>query len=103
MDSWLYTYGLSTKMVFVTSIIYMSMTNLEKLNEIFVEVFNTEISALGEDFSRNSVDGWDSVRQLTLTSSIEDSFDIMLDPEDIIGCSSYKEAKDILKKYNIEL
>ena len=47
--------------------------------------------------------GWDSVRQLFLTSSLEDTFDIMLDPEDIIGCSSYDAAKSILSKYEIEL
>lgn len=49
------------------------------------------------------MDGWDSVRQLFLTSSLEDTFDIMLDPEDIIGCSSYEAAKSILSKYEIEL
>lgn len=79
------------------------MTNLEKLNNIFVEVFNVEVSALGADFDNKSVDGWDSVRQLSLTSSIEDEFDIMLDPEDIIGCNSYEGAKQILVKYEIEL
>lgn len=79
------------------------MKNLEKLNNIFVEVFNIDPSALGAGFDNKSIDGWDSVRQLSLTSSIEDTFDIMLDPEDIIGCSSYEGAKTILAKYEIEL
>lgn len=79
------------------------MNNLEQLNDIFCEVFGVEASALGAGFDHNSVDGWDSVRQLSLTSSIEDTFDIMLDPEDILGCISYESAKEILKKYEIEL
>lgn len=79
------------------------MTNLEKLNDIFVEIFNVNISSLGSDFNNKNVGGWDSVRQLSLTSSIEDTFDIMLDPEDIIGCSSYNNALEILKKYEIEV
>jgi len=79
------------------------MTNLEKLNGIFCEVFSVDASALGAGFDNKSVEGWDSVRQLSLTSSIEDSFDIMLDPEDILECTSYENAKGILAKYEIEL
>ena len=79
------------------------MANIDKLNEIFCEVFNVDGSALGKGFDKDSVDGWDSVRQLFLTSSLEDTFDIMLDPEDIIGCSSYDAAKSILSKYESEL
>lgn len=79
------------------------MTNLEKLNAIFCEVFSVEESALNSEFDKNSVEGWDSVRQLSLTSSVEDEFDIMLDAEDILEFTSYDNAKAILAKYEIEL
>ena len=79
------------------------MTNLEKLNNIFCEVFSVEAAALNSEFNKDCVEGWDSVRQLSLTSSVEDEFDIMLDAEDIIGFTSYESAKEILKKYDIEL
>ena len=79
------------------------MTNLEKLNAIFCEVFSVEESALNSEFDKNSVEGWDSVRQLSLTSSIEDEFDIMLDAEDILEFTSYDNAKVILAKYDIEI
>ena len=79
------------------------MTNLEKLNNIFAEVFSVEVSALNSDFDKNSVDSCDSVHQLSLTSAVEDEFDIMLDAEDILGFTSYDNAIEILKKYEIEL
>ena len=79
------------------------MTNLEKLNAIFCEVFGVESSALGTGFDNKAVEGWDSVRQLSLTSAVEDTFDIMLDPEDILEFTSYDNAKAILGKYEIEL
>lgn len=79
------------------------MTNLEKLNGIFCDVFSVEASVLGPGFDNKSVDGWDSVRQLNLTASVEDTFDIMLDPEDILDFTSYENAKKILAKYEIEL
>ena len=79
------------------------MTNIEKLNNIFCEVFSTDETALGVNFNNCNVEGWDSVRQLSLTTSIEDEFDIMLDAEDILELTSYKNAKKILAKYKIEL
>lgn len=79
------------------------MTNIEKLNHIFCEVFSVEETALNNEFDNKSVEGWDSVRQLSLTSSVEDDFDIMLDPEDILEFTSYNNAKTILAKYDIEL
>ena len=79
------------------------MTNLEKLNNIFAEVFSVDVSALGANFNKDSVEGWDSVHQLSLTSAVEDEFDIMLDAEDILEFSSYDNAKTILAKYDVEL
>lgn len=79
------------------------MTNLEKLNNIFAEVFSVEVSELNADFDKNSVESWDSVHQLSLTSAVEDEFDIMLDAEDILGFTSYENAKAILGKNDIEL
>ena len=79
------------------------MTNLEKLNAIFCEVFGVDASALGAGFDNKAVEGWDSVRQLSLTSAVEDTFDIMLDPEDSLEFTSYDNAKAILSKYEIEL
>lgn len=79
------------------------MSNLEKLNKIFCEVFSVEESVLNSEFDKCNVDGWDSVRQLSLTSSIEDEFDIMLDAEDILEFTSYENAKAVLAKYDIEI
>ena len=79
------------------------MTNLEKLENIFSEVFSIEASSLDSSFDKNTIENWDSVHQLYLTSAIEDEFDIMLDSEDILEFTSYENAKTILKKYDIEL
>lgn len=79
------------------------MTNLEKLNKIFCEVFSVDETALNSEFNKDNVEGWDSVRQLSLTASIEDEFDIMFDAEDILEFTSYDNAKQVLAKYEIEL
>lgn len=81
----------------------MNMTNIEKLNKIFCEVFSANESALNENFNNCNVEGWDSVRQLSLTTAVEDEFDIMLDAEDILEFTSYDNAKKVLAKYDIVL
>ena len=78
------------------------MTNLEKLNNIFCEIFSVDNVVLNAEFDRNSVENWDSVRQLSLISSVEDEFDIMLDAEDILEFTSYNNAMQIMAKYGIE-
>lgn len=79
------------------------MNNIEKLNAIFIEVFSTEACKLNDDFTNMNIEGWDSIRHLSLTAQIEDEFDIMFDPEDIIALTSYNCAKQILSsKYDIE-
>ena len=79
------------------------MSNLEKYNGVFRDVFMVEDVVLNDAFDNKSVDGWDSVKQLALTAALEDTFDIMLDAEDILELTSYTKGKEILKKYEVEL
>ena len=79
------------------------MTNLEKFNHAFVEVFNIQDTILDDSFSKDTIDQWDSVHQLNIIAIIEEVFDIMFEPEDIMEFTSYKAGKDIMVKYNIEL
>lgn len=79
------------------------MTNLEKYNGIFTEVFGVEPSELGTGFNKETVGQWDSVHQLNLVSLAEEAFDVMLDPEDIMGFVSYEAGKEILRKQDVGL
>lgn len=79
------------------------MENLEKYNQIFADTFNVLEDVLNDDFKKENVDGWDSVRQLSLTTAIEDEFDIMLDAEDMVDFTSYAKGKEILEKYDVVL
>lgn len=79
------------------------MTNLEKYEEVFVEVFAVDKNALNENFNKENVESWDSIHQLNITVNLEEVFDIMFEPEDIMAMTSYQAGKTILGKYNIEL
>lgn len=79
------------------------MTDLEKYNNIFIEVFGVDTSVLGDDFNKDTVAQWDSVHQLNLVSLAEETFDIMLDPENIMGFTSYIAGKEILERQGVNL
>ena len=79
------------------------MTNLEKYNQIFTEVFGVDASALNDNFSKDTVDQWDSVHQLDLVTLAEEAFDIMLDPEDIMAFTSYSIGKELMANQGIEI
>lgn len=79
------------------------MSNLEKYNAIFTEVFSVTTDLLGDNFSKETVSEWDSVHQLNIITLLEETFDLFLDPEEIMACTSYNAGKEILIKNGIEL
>ena len=79
------------------------MSNLDKYNQAFADVFGVSFDKLNDNFSKDTDPSWDSVHQLGVVTALEDGFDIMMDPEDIMALTSYKAGRDILKKYDIEL
>lgn len=79
------------------------MSNLEQYNSVFAEIFSVQSADLSDDFNSESVENWDSVRQLSLVTAMEDAFDVMLEPEDIMDFKSYMTGKKILAKYDVQI
>jgi len=77
--------------------------SLEKYNSAFKTAFDLTETDLNDDLVYQSIAEWDSVGHMALIAELENSFDIMVDTEDIIDFSSYNKGKELLKKYNIEL
>lgn len=79
------------------------MSNLKIYNDAFIEVFEVEEDQLGPDFTNNTVANWDSMRKLNLLNILEDEFEVVLSPTDMLAFNSYEEGKSILGNYGIEL
>lgn len=43
------------------------------------------------------------MHQLNIIALLEEEFDIMFEPEDIMGFTSYKAGKEILSVYGVEI
>lgn len=78
------------------------MSNLEKYNSVFINNLKIEENQLN-NLRYQDPPVWDSVGHMGLIAALEETFDIMIDTDDIIDFSSYVKGKEILKKYNVEL
>ncbi len=73
------------------------MTNLEKYTQVFMETFGvSEKDAVNLKYQ--DIEAWDSVGHMGLIAALEETFDIMMDTDDIIDFSSYEKGKEILAK-----
>lgn len=78
------------------------MTNAEKYVEIFTKIFSiSEEEAKGLKYQ--DIEAWDSVGHMGLIAELEDTFDIMMETDDIIDFSSFEKGMEILKKYGVEI
>ena len=77
------------------------MKNMEKYTQVFVEMFGKSVDEVKKLHYQDIIE-WDSVGHMTLVSSLEDTFDIMLETDDIIDFDSYEKGIEILKKYNVD-
>lgn len=84
------------------SITLSTMTNIEKYNKVFKEILQLSSNDLKTAKFKNS-ELWDSVGNMTLVASLEDTFDILLETDDLMGITSYDKGIEILShNYGIE-
>lgn len=74
---------------------------LDRLKHAFVTALG-----LAEDYDVSgleyrSIVEWDSLAHLTLVTTIEVTFDVMLDTTDVLGLSSFSACVDILKRHGV--
>jgi acyl carrier protein len=78
-------------------------TGLAGLRTAFVDALGIDPNANFDDLEYAKTPGWDSVAHMKLISEIENTFDIMLDTEDVIDMSSFPVAKKIVEKHGVTL
>ena len=78
------------------------MSNEEKYLKVFTSVFNISEKAAREATYQDT-DEWDSVGHMILINNLEDTFDIMMDTDDIVDLSSFVKGMEILaSRYGVE-
>lgn len=63
--------------------------NEVKLKQTIADVLEVDVSLIGEDFSMDTVEQWDSLRHMTLVLSIEEAFEISIPDEEAANITSW--------------
>ena len=74
----------------------MLFRSTEKYNQAFIETLEIMEEQL-KGLKYQDIEAWDSVGHMSLIAALEESFDIMMDTDDIIDLSSYEKGKEILQ------
>ena len=70
----------------------------ERLNEVFQDVFGDDDITVNDDTTAKDIDGWDSLRHITLLAAIEDEFDIEVPDRIIPTLRTVKDIVDYLEE-----
>ena len=71
----------------------------DRIKRQFTEIFGISADIVVDSLEYASIPQWDSVAHMSLIVGLEDEFDIMIDIDDVIDMSSFKKAKEIVRKY----
>lgn len=69
------------------------MDLLERLNEVFCEVFDDDELRITPGMTANDVEGWDSLSHVNLIVAVESRFNIRFSRKEIVGL---KNISDLL-------
>jgi len=77
----------------------MNAEQEKKLFDVFKSSLNLSDDTDQSGLEYNVTQGWDSIAHMSIVAGLEDAFDCMLETDDILDMSSYKEAIRIMEKY----
>lgn len=70
----------------------------ERLNEVFHDVFDDDNIVVGDETAAKDIDGWDSLRHISLLSAIEDEFDIEFSMGQTVSMKNVGEMVDYIEE-----
>lgn len=70
----------------------------EKLNTVFSDVFDEDLTVTAETTSADIPD-WDSLTHITLISEVEDTFGMKFSMKDVLGMKNVGEMVDIIAQH----
>ena len=71
---------------------------LEKLNEVFHDVFDNDDIVVTEQTNANDIEEWDSLIHITLISAVEDEFDVSFDMKTVVSMKNVRDMIDAIEE-----
>jgi len=76
---------------------------MNRLIDCFVQTLAIKREQVTLNLTYQSIPEWDSVGHMALVGEIENTFNVTLDTDDIIGMSDVAKAVEILRKHGVAL
>jgi acyl carrier protein len=74
----------------------------DQLQELVAKSLQIDLERVEDGLRYNSIPEWDSVAHMVVIADLEDSYEVMLETDDIVAMSSVGEIRSILKKYGVD-
>ena len=71
---------------------------LEKLNEVFHDVFDNNDIVVTEQTNANDIEEWDSLIHITLISAVEEEFDVSFDMKTVVSMMNVGDMIDAIEE-----
>ena len=68
----------------------------ERVRKLAADVLGEPLERISDDSSPDNIEAWDSLQHLNLILSVEEAFDLQLDPEDIEKATSIGELVNLV-------
>jgi acyl carrier protein len=78
------------------------MSNVDRLRVAFRAALGLPDDYDVDVLEYRSIDKWDSLAHMALVAEIEDTFDVMIDTDEVIDLSSFEKAVEILGKHDVD-
>ena len=72
------------------------------LKNLWANTLGVDESEINDDLIYQSLPQWDSVGHMNIVAALENTFDLMLEMDEIIGMNSFAKCKEILTKHGVE-
>jgi acyl carrier protein len=79
-----------------------AVSNISKLIETFRAGLNLAADVDVRTLHYREIKEWDSVGHMVLVGALEETFDVMLDTDDVLDMSSFDKAIEILGRYDVD-
>ena len=71
---------------------------MEKVNEIFRDVFDDDTLVITDSTNSDDIEDWDSLEHITLVVSMEKEFDLKFDLKEVNALANVGEMADLIAR-----
>lgn len=70
----------------------------DQIKELMANIFEVEVSDIGEDASPETIESWDSLKHMNLIVALEEEFNVQFTDEEMLQMLNFQLISLILKE-----